>query len=214
LSVHFELVELPKKNDVILIAPHAPGAAVREKYLTDKNVSAFLAVAQDISGKARRTAIEIALGIGIRRSRMVDTTFRDEAIGDIFGEQAVLCGGLAMLTKSGFEVLIEKGHNPEHAFLEVAYQLDLIATLIRKHGIEGMLDKISLAARFGSIESGPKIIDDSVKTRMSKLYDSIASGKFARRFSRIDRKGLSDLKKRLKKLSHPQLENAAKKFAK
>ena len=213
LSVHFSLVTLPSECDVVLVAPHAPGPAVREKFLSGDGISAFLAIRQDFSGNASETAKRIASGFGVKPDRLLSTTFRDEAIGDIFGEQAVLCGGLAMLVKSGFEVLIEKGHNPDHAFLEVAYQLDLLAKLIRKYGISGMFDRISLAARFGSAEAGPRLIDNSVKERMLALYDEIASGAFADRFNQLDSEKINMLSETLKSLSHHKLDEAASKFS-
>lgn len=213
LSVHFKLLQPPENIDVILVAPHAPGPAVREKYLSDRSLSAFVAVDQDISGQSETKATALARGIGIRKNRLFRTTFAHEAIGDIFGEQAVLCGGLAMLIKSGFETLVENGHNADHAYLEVAYQLDLIVQLIRRHGISGMFDRISTAARLGSLNSGPKIIDSSVRQRMRQLYDEISSGQFARELSDLSEKETAALKNQLKSLSHPSLERAAKKFA-
>jgi len=213
LSVHFNLVTLPPDCDVVLVAPHAPGPAVREKFVSKEGISAFLAVRQEVSGHAQKVARKIAIDFGVREDRLLDITFHDEAIGDIFGEQAVLCGGLAMLVKSGFEVLVEKGHDPDSAFLEVAYQLDLLAGLIRQFGISGMFDRISLAARFGSAESGPKLIDNSVKERMLALYDDIESGAFAKRFSQLDPKRINELTETLKSLSNPQLDKAAKKFS-
>lgn len=213
LSVHFSLVTLPSECDVVLVAPHAPGSAVRENFLSGDGISAFLAIRQDYSGNASEIASRVASGFGVKPNRLLRTTFRDEAIGDIFGEQAVLCGGLAMLVKTGFEVLLEKGHNPDHAFLEVVYQLDLLAKLIRKNGITGMFDRISLAARFGSVEAGPKLIDGSVKERMLALYDEIESGVFADKFSQLDSEKINKLSETLKSLSHPKLDEAARKFS-
>jgi len=214
LSVHFALIKPPADADVILLAPHAPGLAVREKFLTDKSVSAFYAVAQDKSGKAAATVFVLAAGIGIQKKRLVKTTFKDEAIGDIFGEQAVLCGGLAMLIKNGFEVLVENGLKPENAYLEVAFQLDLIVQLIKQFGIEGMFERISVTAQYGSLEAGPKIIDKSVKKRMESVLAGIKSGKFTKNLKNLSEKELNSLKKALKSLSNPQFEKMARKFSK
>ncbi|MFQ6008045.1 MAG: ketol-acid reductoisomerase, partial [Candidatus Zixiibacteriota bacterium] len=169
MSVHFKFVVPPDESDVILIAPHAPGVAVRENFLKKRPFTAFYAIFQDKSGAAGKTAFELAQAIGLPKRNLIPTTFEAEAIGDLFGEQVVLCGGLAALIKNGFEVLVENGIPPENAYLEVAYQLDLIIDLIKKHGIEGMFKRISVAARFGSLLSGPKIIDGSVKRRMKKI---------------------------------------------
>ncbi len=213
-SVHFGSVAPPKGTDVILIAPHAPGVAVREEFLGQRSISAFYAVYRNHSRKARSTITQLAKAIGIRPGNLFKTTFEQEAVGDLFGEQAVLCGGLAMLIKSGFEVLVESGLKPENAYLEVAYQLDLIIDLIKKHGIEGMFSRISVAARYGSLQAGPKIINKSVKTRMEAVLKRIRSGQFARDLNRLQEKEIAEIDKALKALSHPALEKAARKFSK
>jgi ketol-acid reductoisomerase len=213
MSIHFGLVRPPQDSDVILIAPHAPGIAVREKYLGDRTVSAFYAVAQNRSGKAPRRLFALASAMGFERRRLLKGTFEDEAIGDIFGEQAVLCGGLAGLIKSGFEVLVENGLKPENAYLEVAYQLDLIVDLIKKYGIEGMFKRISVTARFGSAESGTRVIGPQVKRRMETAYKDIKSGRFSARLADLSGSDLRKLNERLKALSHPDLEKAARKFS-
>ncbi|MFZ5980356.1 MAG: ketol-acid reductoisomerase [Candidatus Zixiibacteriota bacterium] len=214
LSVHFGLVKPPAAVDVILLAPHAPGTAVREKFLTDKSVSAFYAVAQNKSGRATKTVFALAKGIGIQKKRLVKTTFEDEAVGDIFGEQAVLCGGLAMLIKNGFEVLVENGLKPENAYLEVAFQLDLIVQLIKQYGIEGMFERISVTARYGSLLAGPRIIDKNVKKNMESVLSGIKAGKFTRNLQNLSEKELKSLKKAMKSLSHPRLEKIARKYSK
>ncbi|HEX2897300.1 MAG TPA: ketol-acid reductoisomerase, partial [candidate division Zixibacteria bacterium] len=154
-SVHFGFVKPPKTCDVILIAPHAPGIMVREKYLQDKSLSAFYAVHQNHSGKALKKTLKLAAALGFEKHKLLKTTFEIETLGDLFGEQAVLCGGLSMLIKNGFETLIENGIPPKHAYLEVAFQLDQIIALIKKYGIEGMFQRISVAAQLGSSEAGP-----------------------------------------------------------
>jgi ketol-acid reductoisomerase len=212
-SVHFKLLVPPSHCDVILVAPHAPGLAVRDEYLSKRSLSAFYGVARNRSGQAARTAIALATGIGVRRKNLIKTSFAQEAVGDLFGEQAVLCGGLAMLIKSGFETLLSHGWKPENAWLEVAFQLDLIVTLIKNHGLVGMLERISPAARYGSLLAGPKIIDPSLRSRMEHLFREIESGTFARKLARLDEQALVRLQKELNKLSHPALERAARKFS-
>lgn len=214
LSIHFGHVQPAPSHDVILIAPHAPGREVRTKYLGDRSLSAFYAVHQDCSKRARRNVIELAGAVGFSKKRLVATTFEHEVIGDLFGEQAVLCGGLAALIKSGFEVLIENGIPPDHAYLEVAYQLDLIIALIKDHGIEGMLRRVSVAARMGALNAGPQIIDASAKKRMERLYRRIESGNFAKRLVSLSPKEIASLDKAVGNLSHPKFEKAARKFSK
>jgi len=213
MSVHFGLVKPPADSDVILVAPHGPGQTLREKYSTTRDISAFLAVHQDKSGKAWTRAREFAKGVGLDTKRLVKTTFEHEAIGDIFGEQVVLCGGLTALIKNGYDVLVEKGLPPENAYLEVAYQLDLIVDLIKNYGISGMYERISIAAQYGSAESGPKIVDKSTKKRTEKIYQDVASGRFARRLNALSEQEIKSLPKRLKSLTSDGLERSARKYS-
>jgi ketol-acid reductoisomerase len=213
MSIHFGQVTAVKECDVVMLAPHAPGVAVREHYGGSKDLSAFIAVHQNKSKHALATVREMAVAIGFDKKRLVRTTFEAEALGDLFGEQAILCGGLAMLIKTGFETLVKKGLPAENAYLEVAYQLDLIVDLIKKHGIEGMLNRISVAARFGAVQAGPKIIDKGVQRRMEQVYDRIASGAFPKQLSKLTPSDLSDLKKKVKQLSNPEFEKQARKYS-
>lgn len=211
-SVHFGFVAPPKNCDAILIAPHAPGIMVREKFLNDKSLSAFYAVHQDYSGKALKKTMSMAGALGFKKEKLLKTTFEIETLGDLFGEQAVLCGGLSMLIKNGFETLIENGIPPKHAYLEVAFQLDQIIALIKKYGIQGMFQRISVAAQFGSSETGPFLIDKSVKEKMSSRYAEIKSGVFAQKLNGLTTDELKALKAKLSELSHPELEKAVKAF--
>ena len=213
-SVHFGFVVPPKSLDVILIAPHAPGIMVRDKFLGDKSLSAFSAVHQDVSGKAEKRTVSLAGALGFKKKKLLKTTFEIETIGDLFGEQAVLCGGLAMLIKNGFEVLIENGIPAKHAYLEVAFQLDQIIALIKKYGIKGMFERISVAAQLGSAETGPYIIDAAVKEKMQNRFKEISSGAFAKKLNGLGPLDIKALKRNLKKLTHPELEKAAKEFNK
>ncbi len=213
MSVHFGLVRPPADCDVILLAPHAPGVAVREKYLSDRSLSAFYAIYQDKTGRAGQTALSLAAAMGFAEKRLVPTTFAHETLGDMFGEQAVLCGGLAMLIKSGFEVLVKNGLPPENAYLEVAYQLDLIIDLIKRHGIEGMFKRISTTARYGSLVSGPRIIDSSVKKRMEDTYRRIANGSVAKELSNLSESQLHTVDKAIRALTCPELDAAARKYS-
>lgn len=213
LSVHFGFVVPPADADVIMVAPHAPGAAVREKYLTDRTVSAFYAVDQDVSGKADQKAIDLALGLGIDKKLLVKTSFEHEAVGDLFGEQAVLCGGLAALVKNGFDVLVSNGIPAENAYLEVTHQLDLIVDMVKTHGIEGMLRRISVAARLGSIQSGPRIIDQATRGRMQTVFDRIRTGRFTDHLRRLTPESIADLDRACAEMSDPRLENVIRKYS-
>lgn len=213
LSIHFGLVKPPRHCDVVLLAPHAPGLAVREKYLSERTISAFYAIHQDPTGRARTTLFALAEAIGFAKKRLIKTTFRDEAVGDLFGEQVVLCGGLAMLIKTAHELLVERGLKPDNAYLEVAYQLDLIVALIKRFGIGGMLQRISVAARYGSIKSGPKVISTDTKRHMLRVLTEIESGRFARALAALKPTEIRKLSKEASQLTSPSLDRAAKKFA-
>lgn len=214
LSVHFGYVVPPDTSDVILIAPHAPGLIVREKYLSDRTLSAFYGVFQNISGKALSKAISIARDLGFKKQNLVKTTFEQEAIGDLFGEQAVLCGGLAFLIKNGFEVLVENGIPPKNAYLEVAFQLDQIIALIKKYGINGMFDRISVSAQLGSLETGPYLINRETKMKMQKRYKDIASGNFTDKLNKLKESDIKKLKSNLGKSGNPDFEKSARVFSK
>jgi ketol-acid reductoisomerase len=210
-SIHFGLVKPPADVAVLMIAPHGPGVAVREEYLGGRGLSAFYAV-QGKSQKASMLARRLAAAIGIKPRNLLKTTFEREAVGDLFGEQAVLCGGLAALVQAGFQTLVDNGWPADHGYLEVAHQLDLIVALIKKHGLVGMLSRISPAAQLGSAEAGPRIIDAGVRRRMQRLFEDIAVGRFAKQLAGLDDARLRQLDRELLKLSDPRLERAARKF--
>ncbi len=212
-AIHFGFICPPKDSDILLIAPHAPGIALREKYLTDKSVSAFKAIKNE-KKSSKQLLIELAEAIGIQKNKLVANSFKNEAIGDLFGEQAVLCGGLSELVLNGYNTLTENGLPSENAYLEVCYQLDLIIKLIKEHGIIGMYERISVAAKYGSVKNGKKIIDSSVKKNMQTVYDEIASGKFAEELNSLDENDIQKLSHSLEKMSSDSFEQAAKKFSK
>jgi len=212
LSVHFGYVSPPGDCDTILIAPHAPGTAVRASYRAPESVSAFSAIAQDASGNAKKTIRELAEGLGFESTKLVPTNFEAEALGDLFGEQAVLCGGLVALINAGFERLVEEGIEPDNAYLEVAFQLDLIIQLIKRHGFDGMFDRISVAAQYGAMTTGPQIINEETRGRMKKLFDRIKSGQFTDELNELTDEKLSKLRKSAKEMSNPLFDKAARKF--
>lgn len=212
-SLHFRTVTPPRVNDIILLAPLAPGLALRENYLKKKPVSYFYSIHHDATGRAKATLGSLIQGLGIERRNLIETTVAEEALGDIFGEQAVLCGGLSQLIKAGYDTLVEAGLSSDKAYLEVAYQIDLIVELIKKYGIEGMLRRISVTARVGSLLSGRRIIDKSVRSQMKKVLADIKSGKFARRLASLDEKSLRKMDKAVRKMSSVAFEKSARKFA-
>ncbi len=213
LSVHFRTVVPPKQCDIILLAPLGPGIALREGYLKNQSIGFFYSIHRNSSARARKTLEFLVKSLRINKKNLIKTTFSDEAIGDIFGEQAVLCGGLSQLIKAGFDKLVESGLSPDKAYLEVAYQLDLIIDLIKKFGIAGMLERISFAARYGSMRAGPRIIGKNVKSEMKKLLVEIKSGKFARELSNLDKSGLRKIQTDLKHMTSPSFEKSARKFS-
>jgi len=213
LAIHFRFIQPPQDSDILMVAPHAPGIALREKYLSDKSVSAFQAIEHE-KKNSKNLLIALADAIGIKQNKLIANTFEHEAIGDLFGEQAVLCGGLTELILNGYNTLTENGHNSDNAYLEVCYQLDLIISLVKEYGIIGMYERISVAARYGSVQNGKKIIDSSVKKNMQTAYDQIASGKFANKLNKLDDNDVKKLSSLLKKMSTPSFEKSSNKFSK
>ena len=197
LSVAFGLVRPPVDCDVIMVAPHGPGVRLRERYMTGEFFTAFAGVKQDYSGKAWPIARSYAAAIGCPPANLFESTLEDEAIGDIFGEQAVLCGGLVGLLETGFSTLVKKGHSPESAYLECVYQLDLIIDLIKRYGTAGMFERISKTAAFGSLSVKDKLFDSAFSGKMERLYNEIKSGKFAQKLARENENSLANLKSML-----------------
>ena len=212
-SIHFKIVTPPRWCDIVLLAPLSPGIAVRENFMNDGSIGYFYAIHRNFSGEAKKTIDFLVKTLRIDKKKLIKTTFADETIGDIFGEQAVLCGGLSQLIKAGFDTLVESGLSPDKAYLEVAYQLDLIIDLIKKFGIAGMLERISFTARFGSLRAGPLIIDKHVKAKMKKALALIRNGKFAKELSNLDESGFKRTQKNLKHLTSPSFEKSARKFS-
>ncbi len=179
-SIHFKTIVPPKDVDVILVAPKGPGHIVRRQFTEGKGVPALIAVFQNPSKKAKKTALAWAKGVGGTRAGVLETTFKEETETDLFGEQTVLCGGTSALVQAGFEVLVEAGYSPEMAYFECLHELKLIVDLMNEAGISGMRFSISETAKWGDVSVGPKIIDASVKKRMKAALKDIQSGKFAK----------------------------------
>jgi ketol-acid reductoisomerase len=195
LCVHFGLIEAPKDIDVIMVAPKGPGHIVRSQYLEGKGVPALIAIHNDASGSAKKVALAWAKGIGGARAGVIQTTFKEETETDLFGEQAVLCGGASELVRTGFEVLVEAGYQPEMAYFECLHELKLIVDLMVESGISGMRFSISETAKFGDITRGPRVITAQTKKAMQKILKEVQTGKFTREWVKEYQDGLPNYKR-------------------
>ena len=180
--VHFGQIVAPKDVDVTMIAPKGPGHTVRSEYQVGKGVPCLIAVHQDATGKAQDLALAYALGVGGARAGVLETTFRTETETDLFGEQAVLCGGVCALMQAGYETLIEAGYDARNAYFECIHEMKLIVDLIYQSGFEGMRYSISNTAEYGDYITGPKIITEDTKKAMKKVLTDIQEGTFAKDF--------------------------------
>jgi ketol-acid reductoisomerase len=179
-NIHFGQIVPPDFVDVIMVAPKGPGSMVRRQYQDGKGVPALIAVHQDYSGKAKEIALGYAKGIGATRAVVLETTFREETETDLFGEQAVLCGGVTSLIKAGFETLVDAGYAPEMAYLEILHELKLIVDLIYEGGFTKMRNAISNTAQYGDLTRGPRVIGPEVYMAMQEILEEIQSGEFAK----------------------------------
>ena len=180
LNIHFNQVAVPPEVDLGLVAPKGPGHVLRRLYVEGKGMPALFAVGNDASGAARDLILSYARGIGCGRAGVLETTFAEETETDLFGEQAVLCGGLTALLKAGFDTLVEAGYQPELAYYECVNELKLIVDLIYEGGLAGMRYSVSNTAEYGDYTAGPKLVDEEVKGRMRDILADIQSGKFAK----------------------------------
>jgi len=181
-NIHFGLIQPPKDVDVTMIAPKAPGHTVRSEYQAGKGTPCLVAVYQDATGKALDMALAYGAGIGGARAGILETTFRTETETDLFGEQAVLCGGVCALMQAGFETLVEAGYDPRNAYFECVHEMKLIVDLIYQSGFAGMRYSISNTAEYGDYVTGPKIITEDTKKAMKKVLSDIQDGTFAKEF--------------------------------
>ena len=181
-NIHFGCIKPPKNVNVIMIAPKGPGHTVRSEYLAGKGVPCLVAVEQDATGDALDVALAYALGIGGARAGVLETTFRTETETDLFGEQAVLCGGVCALMQAGYETLVEAGYDERNAYFECIHEMKLIVDLIYQSGFAGMRYSISNTAEYGDYVSGPKIITEDTKKAMRKILKDIQDGTFAKDF--------------------------------
>ncbi|NYF20696.1 ketol-acid reductoisomerase [Xanthomonas sp. JAI131] len=204
LNVHFDMIKPRADLDVVLVAPKGPGALVRREYEIGRGVPCIWAVYQDKSGKAEQFALEYAAGLGGARANLIKTTFKEETETDLFGEQAVLCGGASSLVQAGFEVLVEAGYQPEIAYYEVLHELKLIVDLFYEGGITRMLEFVSETAQYGDYVSGPRVIDAATKERMRDVLTDIQNGTFTKNWVAEYEAGLPNYNKfKQADLEHP-----------
>jgi ketol-acid reductoisomerase len=194
LNVHFNLLDPRPDLDVFMIAPKGPGHTVRSEYQRGGGVPCLVAVAQNPSGNALEIALSYASAVGGGRAGVIETTFKEECETDLFGEQAVLCGGLVELIKAGFETLVEAGYAPEMAYFECLHETKLIVDLLYEGGIANMRYSISNTAEYGDITTGPRIITDETKAEMKRVLADIQSGRFVKNFVLDNRAGQPELK--------------------
>ena len=211
LNIHFGLIEPRADIDVIMIAPKGPGHTVRSEFVRGGGVPCLIAVHQDATGNAHDVALAYASGVGGGRSGIIETNFKEECETDLFGEQAVLCGGITHLIQAGFETLVEAGYAPEMAYFECLHETKLIVDLLYEGGIANMRYSISNTAEYGDITTGPRIITPETKAEMKRVLADIQSGRFVRNFVLENRAGQPELKAARKAAAaHPIEETGAK----
>ena len=181
-NIHFELIKPRSDLDVIMVAPKAPGHTVRSEFVRGGGIPDLIAVNQDASGQAKDIALSYASAIGGGRTGILETTFKDETETDLFGEQAVLCGGTTALVQAGFETLVEAGYEPEMAYFECLHELKLIVDLMYEGGIANMRYSISNTAEYGDVTRGPRVVNSDTKNAMKKILNEIQNGSFAKEF--------------------------------
>jgi len=211
LNVHFGLIEARPDVDVIMIAPKGPGHTVRSEYVRGGGVPCLIAIAQDATGNAHDISLAYASGVGGGRSGIIETNFKEECETDLFGEQAVLCGGVTALIQAGFETLTEAGYAPEMAYFECLHEMKLIVDLLYEGGIANMRYSISNTAEYGDITTGPRIITAETKAEMKRVLEDIQQGRFVKNFVLDNRAGQPELKAARKAAqAHPIEETGAK----
>ena len=211
-NIHFEQIDPNQGLDVIMIAPKGPGHLVRSTYVQGGGVPSLIAVSQNASGQAREIALSYASANGGARAGVIETSFREETETDLFGEQAVLCGGITALAQAGFETLVEAGYAPEMAYFECLHELKLIVDLIYEGGIANMRYSVSNTAEYGDLTRGPRIITEQTKAEMRKILKEIQTGEFAREFIMENQTGRATFKAKRRLAREHQLEQVGTKL--
>lgn len=210
LNIHFNLIKPRPDLDVFMVAPKGPGHTVRGEYKKSGGVPCLVALAQDSTGTSLEQALSYASAIGGGKSGIIETSFKEECETDLFGEQAVLCGGVTELIKSGFETLVEAGYAPEMAYFECLHEMKLIVDLIYEGGIANMRYSISNTAEYGDFTSGPKVVDSGTKARMKKVLDRIQSGEFVDEYMKDAKAGFPNMNQMRKDAKAHQIETVGK----
>ncbi|GAA5522241.1 ketol-acid reductoisomerase [Aliifodinibius salicampi] len=209
-NIHFGQIEPPSNVDIFMVAPKSPGHLVRRVYTKGSGVPCLIAIEQDYTGTAKNTALAYAKGLGGTRAGVLETTFEEETETDLFGEQAVLCGGVSELVKQGFEVLTEAGYQPEIAYFECLHELKLIVDLMYEGGIEGMYYSVSDTAEYGGLTRGPRIIDEVTKKRMEAILSEVQDSTFADEWIEENKNGIPKLKALRSDLDNHKIEKVGK----
>jgi ketol-acid reductoisomerase len=209
-SIHYGEVAAPAEIDVALVAPKGPGHLVRRQYLEGSGVPCLIAVEQDATGGARDLALAYAKGIGGTRGGVIETSFKDETETDLFGEQAVLCGGASALVQAGYETLVDAGYDPQMAYFECLHELKLIVDLMYEKGLAGMRYSVSNTAEYGDYSRGNRVIDDHVRAEMKRILGEIQSGEFAREWIAENRAGQENFQRMRAEQASSQIEGVGK----
>ena len=211
-NIHFELIEPRPDLDVIMVAPKGPGHTVRSTYTEGGGVPSLIAIGQDASGQAREIALSYASAIGAGRAGIIATSFREETETDLFGEQAVLCGGAAALVQAGFETLVEAGYAPEMAYFECLHELKLIVDLFYEGGVANMWYSVSNTAEYGGLTRGPRLVTEETKAEMQRMLAEIQTGQFAREFVTENQAGAPGIKARRRLIAQHPIEQVGGKL--
>jgi ketol-acid reductoisomerase len=211
-NIHFGLIEPRADLDVIMIAPKGPGHTVRSTYVEGGGVPSLIAIAQNASGQAKETALSYAAANGAGRAGIIETTFREETETDLFGEQAVLCGGAAALVQAGFETLVEAGYAPEMAYFECLHELKLIVDLFYEGGVANMWYSVSNTAEYGGLTRGPRVVTEQTKQEMKRILEEIQTGRFAREFVTENQAGAPTIKAMRRISQGHQIEQVGEKL--
>ena len=210
-SIHWKWIEPPTNVDVIMVAPKGPGQRVRELFQEGFGTPSLVAVYRDHTGTALNRVLALAKGIGSTRPGVIETNFKEEVETDWFGEQADLCGGAHTLIMKAFETLVEAGYQPEVAYFECLHEMKLIVDLIQKYGLTGMYNRVSETARFGGLTRGPRVIDESAKSRMKEVLSEIQSGQFAHEWlTSYKNEGKNAFQEYMQKIENHQIEKVGK----
>jgi ketol-acid reductoisomerase len=209
-SINFGQIELPSGADVGMVAPKGPGHLVRRQFADGRGVPCLMAIHQDATGTARDKVLAYASGIGGGRAGIIETTFKDEAETDLFGEQSVLCGGVTELVQAGFETLVEAGYDPRLAYFECLHELKLIVDLMYEDGIQGMRQSISNTAEYGDMTRGPKVITDETRAAMKKILADIQSGDFAKEWIAENEAGQENFQRMREEAAGKEIEQVGK----